>query len=158
MESERASQISSRLHHLGLITPILIVYFSLAFYQIGHQSLWIDEVISVKVATGESFFSPVIWFRQSPLYFALLHLWVQLGTSETILRALSVMFGSIAVCLTYIVGVRLFNKRVAWIATSILATSPFIIWYSQEVRYITLMIATSLLAMYTFHSLYLGCS
>ncbi len=151
MESERASQISSRLHHLGLIIPVLIVYVSLAFYQIGHQSLWVDEIISVQVASEQSFFSPVIWFRQSPLYFALLHVWAQLGTSETILRALSVIFGSIAVCLTYIVGVRLINQRVAWIATTILATSPFFIWYSQEVRYITLMIATSLLAMYTFH-------
>jgi len=143
--------IRGLLLHLIPLIPILSVYVSLAFYQIGHQSLWLDEVISVQVATGESFFSPVIWFRQSPLYFALLHVWTTLGNSEVILRSFSAILGGVAVCLTYMLGVRLFNQRVAWIATTILATSPFFIWYSQEVRYITLMIVTSLFSMYTFH-------
>jgi len=118
-------RIRGLLLHLIPLIPILIVYVSLGFYHIGHQSLWLDEVISVQVATGESFFSPVIWFRQSPLYFGLLHVWTQLGLSEIVLRSLSVAFGGIAVCLTYMLGVRLFNQRVAWIATTILATSPF---------------------------------
>ena len=150
VEVREPYEIRGLMPHLGALLPILIAYFSLGFYQIGHQSLWLDEVISVQVASGEGFFSPVIWFRQSPLYFALLHVWAQLGSSEFVLRSLSVVFGGIAVCITYIMGVRLFNQRVAWIGTTILATSPFLIWYSQEVRYITLMIATSLLAMYTF--------
>jgi len=151
VRSEWGKVISSRLQHVNIIIPILIVYIFLAIYRIGNQSMWVDEVVSVQVASDESFFSPVIWFRQSPLYFALLHLWVQLGTSETILRFLSVFFGGVAVCLTYMLSVRLFNQRVAWIATTILATSPFLIWYSQEVRYITLMIVTSLFSMYAFH-------
>jgi len=147
---EENNKIRDWLLHLGILTPILIIYLSLALYGIGQQSLWVDEVISVTVALDESFFSPVIWFRQSPLYFALLHLWVQFGTSEIFLRSLSVVFGGIAVCLTYMMGLRLFNQKVAWIGATIFAAAPFVIWYSQEVRYITLMLVTALFSMYAF--------
>ncbi len=35
--------------------------------------------------------------------------------------------------------------------TWLIATSPFLIWYSQEARYITLVLAATLLSMYAFH-------
>jgi len=135
MKQGQISQVADCLLHGSGLIPILIIYLCLAFYHIGDQSLWVDEVISVKLALDESFFSPVIWFRQSPLYFALLHVWAKLGTSEMVFRSLSTILGGIAIVLTYIVGLRLFNQRVAWIGATILATSPFLIWYSQEVRH-----------------------
>ena len=85
-----------------------------------------------------------------PLYFRLLHLWANWGTSEFALRALSIIFGAITVGLTYLMGLRFCNRRVAWIAATLLATSPFLIWYSQEVRYVLLMIATALLPSMPF--------
>jgi 4-amino-4-deoxy-L-arabinose transferase-like glycosyltransferase len=52
--------------------------------------------------------------------------------------------------LTYLLAEKLFDRRVAWIGALIFATSPFLIWYAQEARYITLAVMTSLLATYSF--------
>ena len=148
---------SARTHawvqHIPLLLPIVVGYFCLAFFRIGYQSLWLDEVLSVIAAHPEQAFYDVgIWRLGSrPLYFSLLHGWAQLGASEVALRSFSAVIGGVGVVLIYLLGLRLFNGRVAAIVTVLFATSPFLIWYSQEVRYITLMITSSLLAMYAYH-------
>jgi uncharacterized membrane protein len=138
---------------MGILIPILILYFSLAFYQIDRQSLWLDEVGSANAAEStEPLLTRGRWFGgRGPLYPALLHLWARWGTSKFTLRSFSALLGGITVVIGYLMGLRLSNRRVAAIGTTLLATSPFLIWYSQEVRYITLMITAALLAMYTFH-------
>lgn len=139
--------------HWRFLVPILLIYFLLAFYRIDHQSLWEDEVVSLKYAAPSGpLFNGSIWFRgQGPLYFVLLHLWAKMGTSESILRSLATVLGAIGLIVFYFLGLRLFSQRIAKVGTILFMASPFLIWYSQEVRYITLMITTSLLAMYTFH-------
>ena len=135
--------------HLGTLGPILAIYLVLAFYGIDRQSLWADEYYSVLRVTASKY--PVWKDGHGFLYFALLNLWIQLGTSELVLRSLSVLLGTLAVCLTYVLGIALLGQRAAVIASALFATSPFLIWYSQEVRYITLMLVTTLLTMYAFH-------
>src|SRR5262245_7521755 len=102
--AEQSSQKLGRGQHLVILIPILIVYFVLAFYRIDHQSLWGDEIRSLESALADgSFFSPSIWYRgHGPLYFAFLHLWGKLSTSEAAVRALSALFGGLAVCLIYL--------------------------------------------------------
>ena len=85
------------------------------------------------------------------LYFALLRFWARLGTSEAVLRTLSALLGAVAVCLVYSLGHVLLQRRVAAVGTLLFATSPFLIWYAQEVRYITLVLVTTLLSMHAFH-------
>src|SRR5262245_44634014 len=99
-----------------------------------------------------SFLTRERWFTgQSPPYFLLLHQWAKWwGTSEFALRSLSALLGAIVVGLAYITALRLCNSQVAWIGVMLLATSPFLIWYSQEVRYVIFMVMAALLAMYTF--------
>ncbi len=144
---------ASWLRDLAVLAPIVLVYLFLALYRIDHQSFWTDEVASLKAAAPqESFFSSAIWNNgQGPLYFALLHIWMTLGHGELVVRSLATFLGAAALCLTYAVGLRLVNRRLAAVGALLLATSPFFIWYSQETRYITLAIATSLLSMYSFH-------
>jgi uncharacterized membrane protein len=140
--------------HLGVLGPILTVYLCLSLFRIEYQSLWLDEVLSVQnSAPGGSISSPTLWLRgQGPFYFVLLHLWDNLVAvpDEFSLRVLSVLLGGLALCITFLLGLRLFDRQTAGIASAFMATSPFFIWYSQEVRYVTLMMATSLLAMYCF--------
>src|SRR5262249_12875485 len=98
-------------------------------------------------------FSSSVWKQyHGPLYFVLLHLWAKLGTAEAMLRTLSVLIGSVALCLTYATALKLLHRRAALISSILLATSPFFIWYSQEVRYISLMISVALLSMLGFWS------
>ncbi|NIM98704.1 MAG: hypothetical protein GTO24_11685 [candidate division Zixibacteria bacterium] len=149
----QTKQIPDWNYHLSRLIPIIAVYIFLALYRIDHQSLWLDEVLSLRAADPDRpFFDSQIWFRgQGPLYFALLHFWAKLVSSEVGIRSLSVLIGIVSVMLTYALGLRLFNRSVAWIGTTLLATSPFFVWYSQEVRYVGLMMAASLFAMYAFH-------
>jgi uncharacterized membrane protein len=138
---------------LSVLAPIILVYLFLAFFQIDHQSFWGDEVASLGAgAPDTSFFSGAIWKNgHGPLYSALLHIWMTAGDSEFVVRSLPAFLGGAAVCLTYAVGIRLVNRKLAMVSALLFATSPFFIWYSQEARYITLAVVTSLLSMYTFH-------
>jgi mannosyltransferase len=141
------------LVHLAPLIPILVLYLILGLYRLDHKSLWGDEVGSRGAAAPEeSFFSATFWQDgHGPLYFAVLHLWMKIGDTEFTLRALSVVFGFFSVCLTYAFGFRLFDRRAAVYSALLFATSPFLIWYSQEIRFITMSIMFSLLTMYTFH-------
>jgi uncharacterized membrane protein len=156
----RNHKVASLLVDLSVLTPIILVYLFLAFYRIDHQSLWLDEVASLAAAAPEeSVFSKAIWMNgQGPLYFALLHMWMMAGTSEFVVRSLAAFLGGVAVGITYTLGLRLVNRKLGVVAALLLATSPFFIWYSQETRYITLAVVTSLLSMYTFHRAVAGSS
>ena len=134
--------------HLIRLLPILAVYVGLAFYAIDRQSLWGDEYNSIWRITASRY--PIWKDGHGFLYFALLYLWTQLGTSEFMLRSLSVIWGAVAVCLIYVFSSALFDRKGTVIGTTLFATSPVLIWYSQEVRYVTLVLATTLLAMYAF--------
>src|SRR5262249_15326762 len=103
------------LRYLWTFLLVLGIYFLLAFYRIGQQSLWLDEILSLRNARiDEPLFSSSVWWQyHGPLYFVLLHLWVKLGTSEAVLRSLSVLIGGVAVCLTYATALKLFNTRLA---------------------------------------------
>jgi hypothetical protein len=150
VESKSPSQVSRPWPHWSILLPLLLIYLALASYGLDHQSLWTDEILSVRDAASAS----TIWKKgQGPLYFALLHVWKNVTDADWGLRALSVMIGALAVCLFYATCTTLFNQRVTLFGTLLFATSPFVIWYSQEVRYIILMLATALLAMLTFRRL-----
>jgi 4-amino-4-deoxy-L-arabinose transferase-like glycosyltransferase len=133
------------------LAPIVILYFVLAFYRIDDQSLWTDEVFSV----NSMFPRGQAWntmYHISPVYFVFLGLWSELvGTTEFALRALSAVLGAGAVCLTYLIGYKLFNRRTAVFAAILIATSPYLIWYAQEVRYYSLTLMASLMMTYSFH-------
>jgi hypothetical protein len=97
-ERELTDRVNNRRQHLSILLPILLVYFVLACYGLEYQSLWIDEILSVRDAASAS----TIWKKaQGPLHFAMLHVWMHLGTSEVVLRALSVLVGAVALCLFY---------------------------------------------------------
>ena len=149
LNSQHNGQGHSLRDHLCFLVPILVTYLALSFFKIGSQSLWVDEVLSLRYIDADQIDS-ALWRGPRPLYFALLHLWAQLGTSEAVLRTLSVLIGGMSVLLTFCIGLRCFGVRVARIGTILFATSPFLIWYSQEVRYITLLIAASVFSMYAF--------
>jgi mannosyltransferase len=146
---QNSSKSSPWCQHLKILLPSLGVYLLLAFYGIGHQSLWEDEFNSLERVTS----SPIPIWKDGHgfLYFALLWAWLKGGSSEFALRSLSVFLGAGALCLIYTLGSTLLSRRASVIGTLLFATSPFLIWYSQEARYITLMLLCTLLTMHAFH-------
>lgn len=124
----------------------------LRWYQIGFQSLWLDEAAAVSFASG----SVADIFRLTfgaepnpPLYYLALHFWMlAFGQSEVALRSLSALAGAASVPLLFLIGRRLFSTPAGLLGAAVLAINPFHIWLSQETRNFALLAAFSLLTLY----------
>ncbi len=114
------------------ISLILLVATALYLYQLGTESLWIDEFYSIRDAKIARLSGT------RPLYFILLRVWMLFGTSDAWLRGLSVLFGIGSVFLIYRLGRRLVGEPTGLLAAFILALSPLFINYAQVVRMYTL--------------------
>lgn len=87
--------------------------------------------------------------QNGPLYYFLLRGWVALaGPTEYALRFFSLLFGVLCVPLTAALGIRLLGRTAATVAAALMAVSPYMVWYGQEVKMYTLVPALVLLALY----------
>lgn len=87
--------------------------------------------------------------QNGPLYYLLLRGWIALaGQSEYAMRFFALFFGVLGVPLIYGLGRRLFNPDVGLFAALLITFSPYLTWYSQEVRMYTMVPALTLLIVY----------
>jgi mannosyltransferase len=135
------------------VAALVLLAFGLRVFWLDHQSLWFDEGWSWYVATrtwralGEI-------LRQvdshPPLYYALLKTWLALaGQSDFSLRFLSVMAGTLAIPVVYVLGRRLLGRESMALAAALcLVVSPPHIVYSQEVRMYAWVVTLTGLSVY----------
>jgi mannosyltransferase len=82
-----------------------------------------------------------------PLYYLLAWLWsVPFGVGEVALRSLSALIGIAAIPVAYLAGRELSTPRIGLVAAGIVATSPMLIWYSQNARAYELLVLLSALS------------
>jgi mannosyltransferase len=142
----------ARSLHLAAIAALVLVAFALRAVSLDAQSLWRDEVDALRFATAPldevlTNFTRPGW--NGPLYFLLLRGWIALtGSSEYAMRFFSLTFGVLGVALAYALGRRLFDSQVGVFAALLVAASPYLTWYSQEVKMYALVPALTLLAIY----------
>jgi len=87
--------------------------------------------------------------QNGPLYFFLLRGWIGLaGHTVYSLRFFSLWFGVLGVPLTHALGRRLLGRAAGRLSALLVAASPYLVWYSQEVKMYTLVPALALLALY----------
>ena len=135
----RQSASMKKAGTLWAVAALVLLALALRVFWLDHQSLWFDEGWSWYVATRPW---GALWdiLRQvdshPPLYYASLKIWLALaGQSDFSLRFLSVMAGTLAVPVVYVLGRRLLPRdSMALAAALCLAVSPPHIVYSQEVR------------------------
>jgi hypothetical protein len=131
----------------------LIVTVALRVLNLTEQSLWADEGNSVRLTERPL---PLIIDAaradvHPPGYYLALWGWVKLfGQGEGSVRALSVVIGIALVSLVYLIGLRQFGARAAWLAAFCAAVSPFQVQYSQEVRMYILVAFLGACALYAF--------
>jgi len=122
---------------VGVILAVAVV---LRFASWSH--LWLDEALTVNIAglpLGE-IPGALRGDGAPPLYYVLLHGWMQVfGSSELAVRALSGVFSVATLPLVWVAGRRLGGTRVAWAALVLLATAPFAIRYATEARMYSLV-------------------
>ena len=139
---------------LILILLICCLGFFLRFYDLGGESYWFDETMSLYFSQqdlGAILNPPSYEAHIPPLYYLLLHFWIGLfGTSEFAVRSLSAIFGSLSIFALYKLGKTLFNVKIAVYSSFILAISIFQIYFSQEARMYSLLTLTTLLSIFFF--------
>ena len=73
------------------ILAVLAIGFALRLYQVGTESLWIDEGYSLRDARAS-----LSLLDARPLYYNMLHWWMRFGESEAWLRMPAVIFSDTA--------------------------------------------------------------
>jgi uncharacterized membrane protein len=138
-----------RSRHTSSLAPYLVVLIlgvALRFLNFNFQSLWYDEVFSVVFSsspTTEQLFATLRGDFHPPLYFLTLRAWLHFfGAHDTAARLLSVLIGSSALVIVWLVIRECLAGSARITALVVAATSLTLIWYSQEVRQYGLLLLT----------------
>jgi hypothetical protein len=153
-----------RVYWLGWIVLVLcLLSYARGAYQLGEQSLWWDESLTLHRATHPFSFvfsnrilflfgseeQPVTPDHHPPLYFAVLRLLVlAAGDSEFVLRYLSLAACVLIVPLLYQCGRRLFGPLAGVGGALLAAASPLYLWAQQEARPYALATLFGVLSFY----------
>lgn len=149
-----------RQRHFPLLILILLA-FGLRLYHLDVQSLWYDEGVTAQVAhlgVGEL----ARWTAddiQPPLYYLLVDGWLRLfhpwpGNLAYLMRWLSAAWGMLLIPLLWALGRNLWEGRAGLLAALIAASSPLLVYYSQEARmYALLLVLTTMAAWAVLHIL-----
>lgn len=129
--------------------------FGVRLYGLTFHSLWLDEAVSVYLASfrlteileqGMSLQEP-----NPPLYHLALSIWMRIfGSGEAPVRLMSALLGTLYLPAVYLLGKRLLSTRVALVATLLASLSPFLVWYSQEARMYAMVAVLSAWSIYCF--------
>lgn len=109
----------------------------LRLFRLGHQSLWVDEILTWSTVTGREAMTigRLLENVHGPFYSLLVHGWCRIaGESEWALRMPSAVLGTLLVPATAWLAARWLGRETAAAAAWLAAASPFLIWYAQEAR------------------------
>lgn len=138
---------------LLLLVLLLIAGFVLRLYQLGAESIWLDEAFTYHYVTisWQELFDILKNDVHPILFYALEHWWVELfGTSETALRFLPMLFGVLSLPLLYGLTHKLYGQKTALLAVLLSTFSYTLILYSQEAKMYAQFIFFFLLLGYAF--------
>lgn len=147
VKTSRIEEWSGPLLILIMIIPILGAYFFLG------ESLRLDESQSLwQVSRHVSgILVLVAGDVHVPLYHVLLHFWrLYLGESVTIARLFSLLFFILSIPAVYFLGKRAYSARAGLLVALLLAISPFMNWYGNEIRMYTLFTFLTIVSQYLF--------
>lgn len=129
----------------------LVVFVVIAVSTVDKFSIWFDEAFGSYMIRF-NFFKVALYTAHDvhpPLYYWLLKIWASLfGNTELGLRSMSIFFGAITVVFTFLLVLKLWGRRAAYLTLLLLILSPVFIRYSQEARMYTMLAAIVVAATY----------
>ncbi len=134
----RLPDLPSGLPTAAALVAIVAVGAGVRLYGLDRLSLWLDEAYSVAFARlplADLWGPLAVEETNPPLYYSLLHVWMRLfGESEAAVRGLSVLFGTAAIPLMYLLGREAGGRAAGLAGAALLALSGIHVQYSQEAR------------------------
>jgi len=136
-----------------LLVFVLSLGALLRFYGLDHESLWSDELESIRRSDHENLstvFSKGVLDDSHPPGYLIFTYFIQkyFGDSATILRFPSAVFGVLSIYIIFLVGCRLYSRREGLIASAFMAVLWTPIHFSQEARSYSMLLFFSLLSVY----------
>jgi mannosyltransferase len=133
----------------SLLALTTLVAAVLRLHALTAKSFWLDEGISVQIARlpwPQFFYALRHREINMALYYFFLRSWLILGSTEGLIRGLSVLFSVATVPVLYALGARIFGRNVGLAAAWLLAINAYHIRYAQEARAYTLVVFFASLA------------
>jgi hypothetical protein len=139
---------------LLVVVALTLVGAALRFPTLDRQSFWLDELVTASLldhGLGDVL-REVPRTESTPfVYYVVAWAWSSLfGVGEVGLRTLSALAGTATIPVAYGAGAVLVSRRTGLVAAALVATNPFLVWYSQEARsyaLLALLGAASVLAL-----------
>ncbi len=137
----------------GPVVALTLLGALLRFPTLDRQSYWLDELVTASLldrGLGDVLHEIPRTEATPYVYYVVAWAWSSVfGLGEVGLRSLSALAGTATIPVAYGAGVVLASRRAGLVAAGLVATSPFLVWYSQEARsyaLFALLGATSVLA------------
>lgn len=138
-----------------ILLLIVLIGAIFRFYKLDHQSLWIDEIFSMRVADPNNDFGFIFEFLKNhdphpPLYYFSIHIFFLLfGFTTYVLKLFSAIIGISGIVSIYFLAKEFSNRKVGLIAAFLTSINYFHVYYSQEGRMYSLLFFTSCIALLT---------
>jgi mannosyltransferase len=136
---------------VGVLTALAAL---LRFSTLDLQSFEYDEILTVSLVRldfGEFLSAYPHSELGAPLYFTAAWVWEKIfGPGEVGLRSFSALFGTATVPVAYLAAKELVSERAGLVAAALVASSPLLIWFSQEARAYALLVFVATLTFLFF--------
>ncbi|MBV9258661.1 MAG: glycosyltransferase family 39 protein, partial [Ktedonobacteraceae bacterium] len=148
------TRIATYCYRHWMLLPLILISVPLSCYGLSYEPRWQDELSSYYAAHGVlahgfPFFPSGFLYEKAELYSYVLALWTAvLGNADG--RFISVIEYIVSIPLLYFVGCSFFRRRVALLATAMLALSPSVLLWARQVRMYEQAQLLTLLVMYLF--------
>jgi mannosyltransferase len=136
----------ARLYRSPLPEGLVVLVATLVrLWRLEYHSIWFDEAVSLAWAGSDPGYTWRVTFqlveeKHPPVYYLLLHYWqaagevLGLGQSDGYLRALGSLLGVLTVLGIMLLARRVSGRTTGLLAGLLVALSPVLVWYSQELR------------------------
>ena len=134
--------VSGSLRWLALAFLVIEAGVGLWLRFATSSQLWLDEAQSVNIANAplDQIQGLLKQDGAPPLYYYLLHFWMQLfGSSNVAVRSLSGLISVGTIVVTYFVVKRIWGFEVGVLAAALLGASSFATYYATEARMYSLV-------------------
>ena len=132
---ENCKSLIVHSRYAQILISLTIVGFILRFYNLGFNSLWLDEATTFnwsKLGFFEIWEISLTADFHPPLFHWIEHFMLVFGQSEFVLRAAPALLGILTIPVFYLIGKEFHDKNVGIISAALLTFSYFGIFYSQE--------------------------
>jgi mannosyltransferase len=136
-----------------VLSAIVLLGLLLRFFDLGKESLWLDEAVSYLISNQTSIGN--VWTsafndHHPPLHFITLWAVRLFGSNEFWLRFPSACAGIATIIVIFFLAREIANQKVGLISALLLAVSPFHIYYSQEARMYAFAVLFVAISYYAF--------